>query len=260
MQFIGCAKAGPLAVTKVGSNPLAFALVTKTKGSPQTPNSENDDMDQKSVAKAATAILSMDDVTKAHYLALNEDGQVAFLEKSADVMKSEAHAAKKATDDAAAAAAAKAAGLSEREAAAEKRAQEAETRVATLEKRLDDSALTAEIEKTALSDDYKGFPGGSDKLMPALKTAFKLTGEDRTSMLDALKGQAAFARSTTQTLGGATPEHIEKTMPSTAKVKKAAQTRAETSGKTVEQEIFKMSKEPAWRADIEAMQNEEQAA
>jgi hypothetical protein len=257
MKFIGCAKAGPLAMTPVGSNPGAHALVIKTPTNPSDPSDppENDIMSLKNLQRVA----SMNDVTKSYFVGLDETKGTAFLEKSAEDQDKEAAAAaevaKKAKDEAAA----KEAGVSTEVLKAQNEAAEARKEVADLKKALADKETTNEVEKTALSDDFKGFPGGKDALVPALKTAFGLDEAARKPMLDALKAQAAFARSTTAIVGK-TAEEIAKSAPATVEVRKAADERAKANNTTVDQEIFKMSKEPAWRPSIEKMHEETAAA
>ncbi len=191
VKFLGCKKAAPLAVTRVGANPGAHVLIKKTKGAP-APESETTEMNDAEAAKAQAAavskILGMNDVTKAHYLALGEDAQVAFLAKTADEMNAEAATAKTAADTAAAAAVAAAAAATADTAAVAKSVTDLQAENAVLKARLD----TADLEKRA-NTEFDGYPGGVDAVLPLLKAYAGLPEAARLASENVLKAQAKAA-------------------------------------------------------------------
>lgn len=192
VKFIGCKKAAPLAITRVGANPGAHILVTKShKDAPASEPLENPEMSttaaadaQKAQAAAVTKILSMNDVTKAHYLALSADDQVTFLEKTADEMNAAAADAKKALDAAAAAAAAAAAGTAD----TAKSIGDVRAENDVLKARIDDMDLEKRAER-----EFDGYPGGVDAVLPLLKAYKTLPDAVRTASEAVLKSQCKVA-------------------------------------------------------------------
>jgi hypothetical protein len=193
VKFLGCAKADPLAITRAGSNPVAFALVKKSKEpAAADPNPESSEM---MTAAEVAKILSMTDVTKAHYLALPETEQTAFLTKTADEMNKIAADAKKSADDAAAAAAAADAGRTAVDSEVQKSLTDKDAQIAALTKRLD----TADIRKRAETE-FDGYPGGADVVVPMLESFATLPEAVRKTSEDALKSVAKAALQSGQTL------------------------------------------------------------
>lgn len=229
--FEGCVEAREISLTRgkgSAANPLAVTLIKKSKDSPEP---ESDEMSQADIQKAAAAIanklFAMDDVTKAHYLSLDEAGQTAFLEKSSADQKTEAETAKKAKDEAEAEKAARESGQSAREAELEKRLKASEDRYADLEKRLDDQAATAEIEKRARSADFDGYPGGEAEVVKKLKAIAGLPDDIRKSVEKDMATTAATAKRATLSFGALSEDEMEKSAPAHAEVEKKAKALAE---------------------------------
>lgn len=228
-EYVGCKVAGEISKVRNPANKLSTHLLAKSASTPKTPTPEKNDMalDAAEVQKAATAIAKkmfvMSDVAKAHYIALDDAAQDAFLEKSTEDQTKEAEAAKAAKDQAVLEAEAAKSGKTANEVALQKSVDEQAAQIAELQKAAKDSALTAEIEKAASGPAYDGFPGGVEKLAPLLKSARLLPEADRTAFEDALKSQASLAKRMTGTYGARPTEtELEKSAPAHADIEKKA--------------------------------------
>ncbi len=215
--FKGCVIGREIAYTRKGANPLTTTLVTKTDKTPAhpastTPPAENPEMNAAEVAKAATLILSMNDVTKAHYLALAPEAQAKFIELTPEAMQTEAEAAKAAKDAAAAAAAALTAGATEREVAQSAKITTLSTEVETLKSRLADS----DVEKRANSE-FAGSPVARPAWSKLLKAYAKLPDDARKASEDLLKAQCDLAKRAGGELGF-TEEEAAKSFPAHAEL------------------------------------------
>lgn len=269
MRIVGCQQSREVSLTRDGANPLAHALVVKSKGYESTPKGDEETTptpkppaEKKNAmsTKSLQRILGMSDVTKSHFLSLSEDEGTAFLEKSVEVQDKEAADAAADIEKKRTAEAAKAAGKTEREVELEKSLGGLTDQVKDLQKKLADQAEQAEFAKIAADAELDGFPGGTDKVVETLKSVAGATDIVKASVISGMKAQAQLAKTLAKTNGTAESQAIiEKKAPSTHKVMEAAKKRAQENGTDVQSEIFKMKDEPAWRADLDKMYEEEGA-
>lgn len=229
-RFEGCVEAKEISLCPVkrggGANQHAHVLVRKNadpSGGPQhkpenktMPAALTDaekaatiaarDLEVSKIALAQTnKVVAMSDVTKAYYLALDETAQLAFLEKSAEDMATEAKTAAEAV---------------EKKRLEDEAAKSGKTiEVVALEKRLTDQdeiikglqAGQAEsaIEKRA-DTEFAGYPGGSAKVIPLLKAYAKLSEEDRKASEAVLKAQCKTGAAAMLTFAGRTEADMNK--------------------------------------------------
>lgn len=239
--FEGCVEAREISLTRKGANQRAHVLVRKTAAVAADPKLETKPMSTLTDAEKAAAatraaeitkaaltisnkIAGMSDVTKAYYLGLEEDKQIAFLEKSTKDMDDEAAEAAAAAKAKASADAAKAAGVTARE-------QE-------LQKRLDDQSKEIDALKAVQADrdiekraavEFDGYPGGIEKVVPLLKAYAKLPEADRLASEEVLKAQAKLGREASKTLGARSQEDITKADAANARIVEAAKKLSEDS-------------------------------
>lgn len=257
--FTRCIAADPLTICPTGSNPGAHALITRSapegEGAPTGQQaSETDDMSINLTLARSLAL--MDDVTRAHFAGLDDEKATAFLERTTDEQKAEAHEIKRAADEAKATAAAEAAGKSVSEAALERRVSAQDEEIAALRAENIERAFSEEARHA----DFGGFPGGADEVIKRLKAIRSFDADSRALFLNDMRAQAANARRTGLTDGSSTLVDVSVAMPVTARVTKAAEERAKTDGCSVARALVLMSKEPAYKADFEAMHAEDLAA
>lgn len=177
------------------------------------------------------AMLAMDEITKAYAAGLDEAGLKAFVAKTADEQKAEAHAAAKKLSDKTAEeeAAKKAREATETETA--KSLREANDRIAQLEADRAKSVREREIEKEAGSAEFDGYPGGTEAVKAMLLSIEKVDDASRKTIVDSMKAQAAMAKRVAGTeFGGRTEEEMSKAKPKTAAFnKKLAEVMSEKS-------------------------------
>lgn len=238
--FRGCAEGREIAMTRKGSNPHTAVLVAKNAPTPATPAAtppENLDMTPAEVAKTMKTMMSFDDVTKTYFVGLSEDAAVAFLAKSADDQKAEATAAKAAADKITAEAEAGKTGKTARELDLEKRLNDQQAVIDTLKS----SQVERDLEKRA-REDFAGFPGGHEAVLPLLKSFAKLPDTDRVAAEAVLKAQALLAKRAGAEIGFS-EEEIAKAMPATAELEKRAKELAKAEGISVNRAKGRISNE-----------------
>lgn len=267
-KFERCKEAHEISLVRAGANQHAHVLIRKSKKDPANPVVENE-MTAEEIKKAALAAvtealskgLSMSDVSKAHFLTLNEDAKAAFLEKSADEQTAEAEKAKADADKAKEAEAAKAKGQTEREAQLEKRHDELVAEIAELKKKDASRDIEADLEKAAADPAYAGYPGGTDALKVVLKTARGLSDETaRDAILGLAKNQAQMARTTTVVRGlNPLDTDLEKKAPATARVEKRVKELMTEKSITREAAMYELTQDQAYKADVVKALDEETA-
>lgn len=234
-KFEGCVEAKEISLTRKGANQHAHVLIRKNAepapgdAQPKLETTQMTDAEKKAaaiardleVSKIALAqtnkIVGMTDVTKAHYLGLDADAQLAFLEKSGDDMAKEAEAAKAAAEKTKLEEDAAKSGKTTRELELEKRLDTQSAEIETLKA----AQIERDLEKRADAE-FAGFPGGSAKVIPLLKAYAKLPEDERKASEDMLKAQCLLATGLTKTFGGRTEEGINKADTAAAKIEKAA--------------------------------------
>lgn len=261
--FLECMTAKPLALCRAdgarlgGSNPGAHALAIRSAPGgeqQQQPSASETDMDKKDLFRAVSALALMDEVTRAYFAGLDEDKGTAFLERTADEQRKEAHDAKNAADAERARTEALASGATEREIALEREVAELRAK--------DVARDAAEAERKLIdlsrSKDFDGFPGGEEKVLETLRSIAALTPAQQEPTLALMRAQASQARTTAQLIG--TPQRTAEEMPATTRVQTEAERRAKEGGISVERAMLQMSREPAWQADLERADEEQRAA
>lgn len=227
-KFEGCVEAKEISLVSVkrggGANQHAHVLIRKRAADPAADGNqvENTEMPtQAEITKAAlamtVAVAKMDDVTKSYWLALGEDAQTAFLEKSATDQKTEADTAKAAADRKVAEAEAAKSGKTVEFVALEKSNSELRAEVEALKAK----NVESEIEKRADAE-FAGYPGGSVAVVPLLKAYAKLDPEARTASEAVLKAQCQTASAMTKALGGRTEEQVSKADAAKSRIEKRA--------------------------------------
>jgi len=204
------------------------------------------------VQKAATAIVAkvfaMNDVTKAHYLALGADEQTAFLEKSTEEQAKIAAEAKEAADRKKAEEEAAKTGKSVREMELEKRLDDQKAEIEAMKAREADR----EIEKRAETE-FSGYPGGVAAVVPLLKAYAKLPQAEREASELVLKAHAQAAKSTMHTFAGRTEADLSKAASAQAKIEKAAKELAEAKKINYADAWEKVIEDPAYAEDVAAL-------
>lgn len=259
--FQGCIEGREIAMTRQGMNTkdnkaLTTVLVAKSAPTPPAPAPatippENLDMTPAEVAKTMKTVLSFDDVTKAFYVGLPEDAAVAFLAKSADEQKTEAHAAKTATDKVVAEAEAAKAGKTAAEVELQKRfdAQTAEIELLKADR------VDRDIEKRA-REEFDGFPGGVTAVVPLLKAYAGLPADVRKASEEVLKAQCTFAKTAGRNFG-LTDEDVAKAMPATAELERKAADVSKSKGVDIQQARGLVMQDPANSALFDRVRAEE---
>lgn len=267
-KFERCKEAHEISLVRAGANQHAHVLIRKSKKDPANPVVENE-MTAEEIQKAAVAAvtaalskgLSMSDVSKAHFVTLDDDAKAAFLEKSVEEQTAVAEKAKADADKTKEAEAAKAKGQTEREAQLEKRHDELVAEIAELKKKDASRELESDLEKAAADPAYAGYPGGAEALKVVLKTARAITDETaRDAILSLAKNQAQMAR-TTSVVRGLNPldADLEKKAPATARVEKRVKEVMTEKSMTREAAMFEVSQDPAFKADVIKALDEETA-
>lgn len=247
--FTGCVKATELALTRVGSNSGAHALVTRSApNAAQSNTPENTDMDPKAVARLIATSASWDDVTRSHYASLPEDAQVAFLERSADEQKAEATEAKRKVDEAATAEAARKAGVTEGEMALQRKLDAQDAEIAALKAKDAERSLL----DVARSDDFKGYPGGAEKVVEALRNVAGQPEVVQNTVRDALKQAAAAARATGMTLGHSDVTDVTRGAVDAARKRIEDATDALVASRNIERSVAweRVTEDPKYAADV----------
>lgn len=223
-RFEGCVEAREISLTRKGANQHAHVLIRKNaSGKPGAqPKLETSEMSTPAeIAKAATAaavkIVSMDDVTKSHFLGLSEDAQVAFLEKSAEDQKKEAEAAKAAADKAAVEAEATKAGTTAREAELQKTLETQRAEIDALKAARAEDVITKRAET-----EFAGYPGGAKAVLPLLKAYAKLPEDERVASEAVLKAQCTLAANSSTGYGARSEEVVSKAAAAKTRVEEAA--------------------------------------
>lgn len=232
-KFEGCVEAKEISLCPKslggGANPHAHVLVLKTlAGGKPTERKTEKTMSGAAapstadVTKAALAvankIASMNDVTKAHYLALGEDEQLAFLEKSSEEQATVAKEAKDAAD----------------KKKMEDEAAKAGTTAEVVELRKTNATLTEQVEKLLAKDaerdlekradtEFAGYPGGSAAVVPLLKAYAKLPDDVRKASEELLKKQCQAAAVVTRSFGAATEADVSKAAAAQQRIEAAAE-------------------------------------
>lgn len=210
-KYEGCLEAREISLTRKGANPHAHVLIRKSLEAPssETPP-ENTDMPtaeeiQKAAAPIAMAMviktLGMNEITKAHFLALPDDQKDAFLAKTDTEMAEIAKAAKDEADRKAAEAEAAKAGSTVVENELRKSNEALQKRIEDLEKAGKETAAQTEIEKRAASADFAGYPGGPKAVVEMLKSFADAPEAARTAAEGLMKAQALMAKRAGQGFG-----------------------------------------------------------
>lgn len=232
-KFEGCIEAKEISLCPKslggGANPHAHVLVLKTlAGGKPTERKTEKTMSgaaapstadiQKAALAISNKIASMNDVTKAHYLGLGEDEQLAFLEKSADEMAEIAKTAKEAAD----------------KKKMEDEAAKSGVTPQMLELQKSNEALRQELDTLKAKDaerdlekradtEFAGYPGGSAAVVPLLKAYAKLPEEARKASEEVLKAQCKTAKSVTTAFGIATEGDVSKAAGAQKRLDEAAE-------------------------------------
>lgn len=255
--FQGCVEGREIALTRKGVNPHTAVLIRKsatTATSTAQTSPENTEMKTEDLAKAVNVLLSFDDVTKAHYVGLTEEAQVAFLNKSATERKTEADAAKAASDKTALEAEAAKSGKSAKELELEKSLEKANAAIADLQK----SRVEDDIAKRA-STEFGAFPGGAEKVIPLLKSFAKMPEADRLAAEAVLKAQCDFAKQAGSNVG-ITVDDLAKAHPATAELKAKAIEIAKATGVSEQVAEGAILADPLNAALFDRVRVEQQAA
>lgn len=248
--FTSCIRAKELALTPVGSNPGAHALVTRSApdAAQESNPSENIDMDAKDVARLIATSASWDDVTRSHYAGLNEDAQVAFLARTPDEQKTEATEAKRVTDEAATAEAARAAGVTAGELALQRRFDEQAAEIAALK------AKDAErnLMDVARGAEFIGYPGGEDKVVEQLRAIATLPVETQKVIRDGLALAASTARGAAQVFGHSNVSDVTRSESEAAskRIDEAATALAAKRNIPHDDAWLKVIEDPAFATDV----------
>lgn len=239
-RFEGCVQAKEISLCPKslggGANPHAHVLMLKSLngGKPvATTPTEKTDMSgaaaqptaaevQKIALANVNKIMLFSEVAKSYYLGLDEDGQLAFLEKSKDEQEKLASDAKEAADKAKAEEEAKKAGTT---------TEVLELRKSNDEMRKELDALKAkdvdrDIEKRAAAE-FAGYPGGTAAVVPLLKAYATLPEDVRKASEDVLKAQAKAAREATTVFGGRSEEEMSAAHGASKRIEEAAKALAE---------------------------------
>lgn len=265
-RIVGAKSAKELALTRNGANQHAHITLRKslTPSTPAAPaNSGNPDME----ITALKRVLMMNDVTKAHFIGLDDTASTAFLAKSVEDQDAEAATAKKALDDAAAvetaktAATAAATGAGNEQIAALQKSVTALTGVVT---NLTETLATKGLEETIAkryASEFQGFPGGLAAITPVLKAAAAMPEDARLVVEKSLKTQAEIAKRSGFVFGeGVDETTLAKTAPATTKVNKEASERSTKKSISVPQALAEMAMEPGWGDDMAAAEAEQLGA
>lgn len=236
MHFIGCERAREVSATRgrgSAANPMATALIFKSRtGAPAKPT-EQDDMDAAELKKATdaaqvsalTKMLGMSDVAKAHFGALPDDAaRATFLEKSVADMNAEAEAAKTAADVAKAGKTDPAASQNPQIAELTKSVGDLSTMVADLSKQLKEAGSTDVIRRRAETE-FVGHPRGVDYVVETLKAVSSLDEGVRKNIEGALKNQIDLAKYSRESFA---ETDVEKAAPASAELRKQAKELAKT--------------------------------
>lgn len=209
-----------------GDDPQAYVVLRKA----MKPKLETEDMDTKTMK----ALLGFDDVTKAHFLALDDAGCTAFLAKSADEQKAEVEAAVKA-------AAKKPADDGDDDDMTKKGYVKADTIAEIVKNAVAGvvAPLTAEIaalkaagEESTIrkraETEFAGYPGGVESALTVLKGLAGLPEETRTSVETTMKSHIDLAKRVSHETGsrevakGSAAEMLEISATAAVETAKAA--------------------------------------
>lgn len=218
----GCVQAKEISLTRRGANPHAHVLVLKKLATPaevKKVETEMPELTQADVTKAALAItnkvFAMSDVAKKHYLALDEAGQSAFLEKSTAEQEEIAKAASDAAETARVAAEAAKSGITPQVLELQKSNSDLKIEIEALKA----GQVERDLEKRA-DTEFSGFPGGSKAAVERLKSISKLPEGDRKGFEEMMKAQCQLAAASTQAFGGRTEADITKAQSAMARIEK----------------------------------------
>lgn len=258
-KFEGCVEAKEISLCPVnrggGANPHAHVLMLKsmTGKTVETPTEKTTmpaaaaaTLTMADVMKAANKIAAMSDVTKAHYLALPETEQEAFLEKSTEDQAKIATEAKEAAD----------------KKKVEEEAAKTGTTVEVLALQKSNADLRAEMDvlkaKVADSDiakradtEFAGYPGGSAVLVPLLKAYSSLPEDVRKASEEMLKAQCRTAVVLTRSFGQPVEQDVTKAQGAQARIQEAVKSYAAENKVTESVALEKVSEKPEFAADVE---------
>lgn len=236
-RYEGCVQAKEISLCPKslggGANQHAHVLMLKSLNGGQPVAKPLEKTEMPAAAAAATAptaadlqkaalanvnkILGFGEVTKAHYLSLDEDGQVAFLEKSKEEQDKIATEAKEAADRAAAEAEAAKSGVTPQMLELQKSNQRLTSELEALKAK----DVQRDLEKRA-NDEFAGYPGGAAAVVPLLKAYATLPEDVRKASEDLLRAQAKAARESTSVFGGRSEEDMTKAQGAAKRIEEAA--------------------------------------